>query len=107
MNLLTIYLMAPSQGSTGSPWASFLPIILIIIVFYFFMIRPQVRKAKLERKFKEEIKKGDKVVTIGGVHGKIIEIQERTFILEVEGGTRLKIEKTAVSMEASKTLENK
>ncbi|HEX8514783.1 MAG TPA: preprotein translocase subunit YajC [Bacteroidia bacterium] len=79
----------------------FLPIILIIVVFYFFMIRPQLKKAKDQKKFRENIKVGDKVVTIGGIHAKISEVQETTFIITVEGGVRLKIEKNAVSMDSS------
>ena len=72
---------------------------MVIAVFYFFMIRPQLKKAKDQKKFKEQIKKGDKIITIGGIHAKIAEISETTFIIEVEGGNRLKIEKSAVSME--------
>lgn len=82
----------------------FLPLILIMVVFYFFMIRPQMKKAKDQKKFREGIKKGDKIVTIGGIHGRIVEVQETTFIIEVEGGNKLKIEKSAVSMENSATL---
>jgi len=68
------------------------------------MIRPQVKKQKAQAKFKESIGKGDKIITIGGVHGKILEVGETTFIIEVEGQNRLKIEKSAVSMESSQTL---
>lgn len=78
-----------------------LPIILIIVVFYFFMIRPQLKKAKDQKKFRENIKVGDKVVTIGGIHAKIAEIQDTTFMITVEGGVKLKIEKNAVSMDSS------
>jgi preprotein translocase subunit YajC len=99
MQLLSVLLMAPPQGSGQSPIMSFLPIILIIVVFYFFMIRPQMKKAKDEKKFREELKKGDKVVTIGGIHGKIAEINDSTFIIEIEGGNRLKIERSAVSLQ--------
>ena len=74
---------------------------LIIIVFYFFMIRPQMKKAKDQKKFRENIKVGDKVVTIGGIHAKISEVGDTTFIITVEGGNKLKIEKSAVSMDSS------
>ena len=84
--------------------SSLLPLLLIIVVFYFFMIRPQMKKTKDEKKFREGIAKGDKIITIGGVHGKITEIQETTLIIEVEGGNKLKIEKSAVSMQASAAL---
>ena len=66
------------------------------------MIRPQLKKTKEEKKFRETINKGDKIVTIGGIHGKIHEVQETTLIIEVEGGHKLKIEKSAVSMDYSK-----
>jgi preprotein translocase subunit YajC len=78
-----------------------LPIVLIIVVFYFFMIRPQLKKAKDQKKFRENIKVGDKVVTIGGIHAKISEIQDTTFMITVEGGVKLKIEKNAVSMDST------
>ena len=75
---------------------------LIIIVFYFFMIRPQMKKAKDEKLFKEGITKGDKVVTIGGVHGKVLEVNEKTFLLEIDTNVKVKIEKTAISADATK-----
>ena len=73
-------------------------IILIIAVFYMFFIRPQSKKAKDQKKFRENLQKGEKIITIGGIHGKILEVRDTTFIIETEGGTRLKIEKTAVAM---------
>src|SRR5882762_2409553 len=88
-------------GGQGGGIASFIPMILIIVVFYFFMIRPQLKKSKEQKKFRENIAKGDKIVTIGGIHGKIVEVQEKTFIIEVEGGNKLKIERSAVSMDSS------
>jgi preprotein translocase subunit YajC len=65
------------------------------------MIRPQMKKAKDQKKFRESIKVGDKIVTIGGIHGKIAEVAETTFIITVEAGVKLKIEKNAVSMDNS------
>ncbi len=79
----------------------FLPLVLIIVVFYFFMIRPQLKKTKEQKKFRENIKVGDKIVTIGGIHGKISDVAETTFMITVEGGVKLKIEKNAVSMDTS------
>ena len=84
---------------------SVLPLLLIIVVFYFFMIRPQLKKSKEQKKYREELKKGDKVITIGGIHGKIIEVNDKTFVIEVEGGSKLKIERAAVSMEFSANLD--
>jgi preprotein translocase subunit YajC len=76
----------------------------IAIVFYFFMIRPQTKKAKDQKKFVTELKKGDKVVTTAGLHGKIAEIADTTFLLETEGGHKLRHDKSAISLEASKLL---
>ncbi|MFN4234802.1 MAG: preprotein translocase subunit YajC [Bacteroidia bacterium] len=101
MNVATILLMAPPQGQQGSGWASLLPLVLIFIVFYFFMIRPQMKKAKEAKKYRESLKKGDKIITIGGIHGKIVDINDATFIIEVEDGVKLKIEKTAVATDPS------
>jgi preprotein translocase subunit YajC len=82
----------------------FLPMLLIIVVFYFFMIRPQMKKAKDHKKFVEELKKGDKVITTSGIHGKIVEMNDSTFLIEVESGTKIRFEKSSVSLESSKAL---
>ena len=105
MNPLSVILM--TGGSDQNPATSIIFLVLIFGVFWLFMIRPQVKKQKAQQKFKESIGKGDKIVTIGGVHGKILEVQETTFIIEVEGNNRLKIEKSAVSMESTQPLANK
>jgi len=104
MNTTHILLMA--GGNSAGGLSNFIFPVLIIVVFYFFMIRPQMKKTKDEKKFRENIAKGDKVVTIGGIHGKIADIQDTTFIIEVEGGHKLKIEKNAVSMDYSKSSLN-
>ena len=70
---------------------------LIFLVMYFFMIRPQVKKQKKENKFRSELKKGDSVITIGGIHGKITEVKDNTVIIE-NYGVKMKIEKSAISM---------
>ncbi|MFA5782360.1 MAG: preprotein translocase subunit YajC [Bacteroidales bacterium] len=97
-NLLTVILMGTNaNGKDSNPLMTFLPLILIVVVFYFFMIRPQMKKTKDQKKFREALKKGDKIVTIGGIHGKIIEVQETTFTIETEGQGRLRIERSAVA----------
>jgi preprotein translocase subunit YajC len=105
MNLLQILLMAPPPGGQGGGASSYIFIVLMIVIFYFFMIRPQTKKAKAEKEFKETLKKGDKIVTIGGVHGKIMDVADRTFLVEISDGVRVRLEKTAVSMDATKQLE--
>lgn len=92
------------QAQNGGGISQIIMLVLIVIVFYFFMIRPQMKKQKEAKKFQEEIKKGDKVVTIGGIIGKIAEVNDNSYLLEVEGGNKIKILKTAVSMENSATL---
>ena len=103
MNLLTILLMAPAEGK-GNPLTSLLPLLLILVVIYFLMIRPQSKKAKEQRQFKDQVKKGDKIITIGGIHGRIAEIRDKDFVIEVGNGLKLTIQKEAISMEASKNL---
>jgi preprotein translocase subunit YajC len=100
--LLTTLLQAQAQGAMSPAIQQFIMIGLIVVVFYFFMIRPQVRKTKLEKEFKESLKKGDKIVTIGGVHGKILEINDTTFIIEIDQNVKVKLEKSAISAEATK-----
>lgn len=80
---------------------SFLPLILIFVVVYFFMIRPQMKRQKQEKVFTAELKKGDRVVTRSGMHGKILEINDETCVLETGAG-KIKFEKSAISMEMSK-----
>lgn len=92
--MLTILLQTtPTNGIM-----SFLPLILIVVIMYFFMIRPQVKKTKAEAKYRSEIKKGDKVLTIGGIHAKVLEVHESTLLLQAEGGTaKFKINKNAIA----------
>lgn len=77
--------------------------VAIIGIFYFFMIRPQQKKAKDQKKFVEEVKKGDLVVTVGGAHGRVAEIEDDTFVLEFERGARIRFSKSSVSMDSSKS----
>ncbi|HRJ31429.1 MAG TPA: preprotein translocase subunit YajC [Cyclobacteriaceae bacterium] len=95
----TILLQAQAQGSN---YSFYIMMGLMIVIFYFFMIRPQQKKAKDQKKFTEEIQKGDYVVTIGGAHGRIAELDNDTFILEVEKGGRIRFNKSAISMEATR-----
>lgn len=80
---------------------------VMFVILYFFMIRPQQKKAKDQKKFSEDIKKGDYVVTIGGAHGHVAEMEGDTFILEVEKGGRIRFNKSAISLEATKVANTK
>lgn len=97
---------SPEGGEGGSGWIGILPWILIIVVFYFFMIRPQMKKAKKEREFRSNLQKEDQVVTIGGIHGKIQELKDdESVILGIEDGNRIRVEKNAISMNSTTQLK--
>jgi preprotein translocase subunit YajC len=87
--------------------SSFMPLILMFLVVYFFMIRPQMKRAKQEKKFAAELKKGDKVVTKSGLHAKVLDLSdEQTCILE-SGAGKMKFERASISMELSQKLKSK
>ena len=93
------------QELLGEGGSTILMFVLMFVVFYLFMIRPQMKKTKEEKKFREELKKGDKVVTIGGIHAKIAEVKETTLVVDTGEGQRLKIEKSAVSKDNTASLQ--
>lgn len=85
---------------------SFLPIILMFVVIYFFMIRPQQKRAKQEKEFESNLKVGDRIITKSGIHGKVAELSEGTVVIETMAG-KLKMERSAISMELSAKLNEK
>ncbi len=96
--MYSILLQAPGGGGTST-------LILfggIAIIFYFFMIRPQQKKQKDQKKFISEIKKGDDIVTIGGIHGRVSAIDDETVTLDLEKGAKIKFERSAISLESTK-----
>jgi preprotein translocase subunit YajC len=95
-----ILLQAGGSGSTSS----FIMLGVMAVIFYFFFIRPQQKKQKDQKKFTEEVKKGDQVVTLGGIHGKILSIDDATITLEIDKGTKMTIERSSISMESSKRI---
>ena len=104
MNFEGILLTGGAQGEGGMT-SMLLMWGLIAVVFYFFMIRPQRKKAKEEREFRESLDKNVKVVTLGGMHGVITEVQETTVVLKLEGGGKVKVEKSAISLNNSVGLQ--
>jgi preprotein translocase subunit YajC len=88
--------MAPQQGTDANPFTAFLPLILIMVIFYFFMIRPQVKKQKELKKFRESLAKGDKVVTTGGIYGKVVELKDTYVLLQVDDNVKIRVDKSAV-----------
>ncbi|MBT3611594.1 MAG: preprotein translocase subunit YajC [Flavobacteriales bacterium] len=91
--------------SAGTGTSSLIMFGMIFAVMYFFMIRPQVKKQKQEREYRSALKTGDSVITIGGIYGKITDVKENAVIIEVHGGSKLKIAKTAVSMTGESGIE--
>jgi preprotein translocase subunit YajC len=100
MNLLYFILMASPQPASGgqqqSPLGMFLPLILILVIFWIFMIRPQAKRQKELKKFRESLQKGDKVITTGGIYGKIVSTTDTTVVLQVDENTKLTVDKGSV-----------
>jgi preprotein translocase subunit YajC len=89
-------------GAGGPDYTQFIMLAGMVAIFYFFFIRPQQKKQKDQKKFVEAIQKGDKVVTMGGIHGKIVSLEGELVVLDVDKGNKLTVEKSSISMDASK-----
>ena len=98
-----ILLMQPQSGAAGqgNPYSSLIFMLLIIAVFYFFMIRPQQKKQKELAKFRSSLEKGDKVVTLGGIYGVVVEVKEQYVLVEVDSNVKLRIDKSAIVKDIS------
>ena len=101
MNNLLFLLMAPAPDGQGAGGGSMTLLLIIgmLLIFYFFMIRPQQKKQRQIEEYRSKLAKGDKVVTIGGLHGKITDVQEKVFVIEIADGVRITIEKAAVAID--------
>ena len=96
------------QAEGGSMFnGQMLLLVGIVIVFYFFIIRPQQKKAKEQKKFLENITKGDSMVTIGGIHGKVVSVEGDVVVLDVDRGTKLTVNKASLTVEAAPKKEDK
>ena len=93
MTLLTILLQ---QHGQGAGWSSIIMMVALVAIFYFFMIRPQTKRQKEIRKFREALSVGDKVVTAGGIYGKIKEIKDNIIVLEIADNVRIRIDKSSI-----------
>ena len=102
-NLAYLFLMGQPAGPAGqtNPLITFLPLILVFVVFYFFMIRPQMKKQKDMNNYRNSLKKGDKVVTTGGIYGRINEVKDNFVMMDVGGDVRLKVDKNALLKDPS------
>jgi preprotein translocase subunit YajC len=98
------FLTAPVAGNSGA--SSLIMIVVMIVIFYFFMIRPNMKKQKAAKKFRENLMAGQKVVTIGGIHGKILEVAESTVLINSEG-SKLRLQITAIASTSEDQIENK
>ena len=101
-----ILLFAPQAAPAGaeggkSNYMSIVLMVALVAIFYLFFIRPSVKKQKEQKKYQESLGEGSKIVTIGGIHGKIVKVEERTFVIETEG-SKIRIEKSAVNAEVAK-----
>jgi len=99
---LQLLLILAQNTQNSVPY--FMLIIGVFFIMYFFMIRPQQKRVEEQKSFLEDLKKGDRIVTIGGIHGKINRVGQDALWIEVDTGTRLKIERSVISVEFSKTL---
>lgn len=97
MTPYNFFLVGAPAGETANPLAMFLPLILIFIVFYFFIIRPQKKKEDTRKKMIEAVKKNDKVITIGGIHGTVTQVDDTSVLIQVDTNTKVRVEKSALS----------
>ena len=102
-NFAYLFLMGQPAGAAGqsNPLVTFLPLILVFVVFYFFMIRPQMKKQKDTNKYRSSLKRGDKVVTTGGIYGKVYEVKDNYVTMDVGGDIKLKVDKSALLKDPS------
>ena len=108
-SLFQIILMGPpAGGADANPNAGLFNILFLVGIFavmYFFMIRPQAKKAKAQKQFNASVAKGEKIVTIGGIHGRILKENDTTVELEIDTNVKVIVERSAISMEMTKALQ--
>ena len=111
MNQFFFLLMSNPQGAEGQQGSGMpqmlIMILLIFVVFYFFMIRPQSKRQKKIQEYRDSLQKGDEVITIGGIHGKITNVDDTTFTIEIADGVKIKIEKAAVAIDENMATKKK
>jgi len=102
-NFAYLFLMGQPAGGTGqsNPLVTFLPLILVFVVFYFFMIRPQMKKQKEMTTYRSSLKRGDKIITTGGIYGRVHEVKDNYVTIDVGGDIKLKVDKSALLKDPS------
>lgn len=99
MNMNYLLMAAPQEGA--NPLMTFMPLLIIIVIFYFFMIRPQVKRQKELRVFRDSLGKGDKVVTTGGIYGKIVEVKDNIVVMQIDDNVNIRVDKAAIIKDMS------
>ncbi len=95
-----MFILLAAEGATGG-MSTVIMILLFIAIFYFFLIRPQQKQQKQMEEFRNNLGKGDKITTVGGIHGKIVGVKEKTFQVEIAKGIVIELEKTAINYQAN------
>lgn len=85
-----------ASAQQGNGWSGIIMIVLLFVVFWLFFIRPQNKRQKEAQKFRDALQKGDKVMTIGGIHGKVHEVKETTIVITVDNNVNIEVEKSAL-----------
>ncbi|CUU04028.1 protein translocase subunit yajC [Candidatus Thermokryptus mobilis] len=93
-----LFLIQAQPDATSSLISTIIMFLAIFLIFYFLIIRPQQKRAREHQKLIESLKKGDKVITSSGIHGKVVGLDDRTVLLEVDDGVKIKFEKTAIAV---------
>ncbi len=101
MNFLILLQTEAAAGSKAGGYGMWLIIIVCILVMWLFMIRPQRKQQKELQKFRDGLKKGDKVITVGGIYGTVVEVKDQTLILEVDNNVKIKVAKNSVVRDSS------
>lgn len=104
-----VFFLQISQDGDNSGIMNIVFLVVIFVIFYFFMVRPQNKKRKELQNLRDNLKKGDNVVTIGGIHGKVVDVKETTVVINIDANTKIKVDKSSISLDSSTKLteENK
>ena len=100
------FILLQASGGGFDP-SQIIMLVAMGLIFYVFFIRPQQKKSKDQKKYIEEIAKGTQVVTVGGIHGKVLSVDDTTIVIEVDKGCKLTVEKSSISLDGSKKVDEK
>lgn len=102
MNMIYLLQTAPANGQAGG-WTMWVMLLLIFVIMWFFMIRPQRKQQKELQKFRDALKKGDKVVTIGGIYGTVVELKDKSVLIEVDKDVKIRVDRNALQGDFSES----